>query len=201
MPEPSGSPYGPDWDGYFEARADRPPRPLLLDAMELFDRPGRAIDLGAGGGIDTRYLLDRGWSVIAIDNSPDAVRRLSELTPAADGRLQIRQADLTGDLGLEPVDLVHAGFSLPFCPPDRFAALWQQVEAALPTGGVLAAQLFGDRDSWAAGYDDMTFHTDSDVDVMFRGWEVLSLEVADHDGSSYVGLKHWHVFHVLARRR
>jgi len=30
---------------------------------------------------------------------------------------------------------------------------------------------------------------------------VLSLEVADHDGSSYVGPKHWHVFHVLARRR
>ena len=65
---------------------------------------------------------------------------------------------------------------------------------------MLAAQLFGDRDSWAAGYDDMTFHTDSDVDVLFRDWEVLSLEVADHDGSSYVGPKHWHVFHVLARR-
>lgn len=200
MPERSGSPYGPDWDGYFEARVDRPPRPLLIDAMELFDRPGRAIDLGAGGGIDTRHLLDRGWSVVAIDNSPDAVRRLSELTAAADRRLQIRQADLTGDLGLEPADLVHAGFSLPFCPPDRFAALWRQVEAALPPGGVLAAQLFGDRDSWAAGYDDMTFHTDSDVDVLFRDWEVLSLEVADHDGSSYVGPKHWHVFHVLARR-
>ena len=131
MPEASGSPYGPDWDGYFEARVDRPPRPLLIDAMELFDRPGRAIDLGAGGGIDTRHLLDRGWSVVSIDNSPDAVRRLSELT-AADGRLQIRQADLTGDLGLEPADLVHAGFSLPFCPPDRFAALWRQVEAAWP---------------------------------------------------------------------
>ena len=200
MPELSGSPYRADWDGYFEARSDRPPRPLLVEAIELFERPGDAIDLGAGGGVDTRLLLDRGWSVTAIDNSPDAVRRLNAVA-AADGRLEVRQADLAEDLGLEPVDLIHAGFSLPFCPPDRFAALWRQVEAALPTGGVLAAQLFGDRDSWAGEYDDMTFHTESDVDDLFRDWDVLSREIAEHDGSSYVGPKHWHVFHILAKRR
>jgi trans-aconitate methyltransferase len=200
MPERPGSPYRADWDGYFEARSERPPRPLLVEAIGLFDRPGRAIDLGAGGGVDTRVLLDRGWSVTAIDNSPDAVRRLNALA-AADGRLDVRRADLADDLGLEPVDLIHAGFSLPFCRPDRFDALWRQVEAALPSGGVLAAQLFGDQDTWAGEYDDMTFHTRSEVDELFRDWDVLSLEVADHDGSSYVGPKHWHVFHVLARRR
>ncbi|HKE70321.1 MAG TPA: methyltransferase domain-containing protein [Nocardioidaceae bacterium] len=200
MPELPGSPYRADWDGYFEARSERPPRPLLVEAIGLFDRPGRAVDLGAGGGVDTRVLLDRGWSVTAIDNSPDAVRRLNALA-AADGRLDVRRADLADDLGLEPVDLIHAGFSLPFCRPDRFDALWHQLEAALPSGGVLAAQLFGDQDTWAGEYDDMTFHTRAEVDDLFRDWDVLSLEVADHDGSSYVGPKHWHVFHVLARRR
>jgi SAM-dependent methyltransferase len=200
--ERSGSPYGLDWDGYFEARADRPPRPLLIEAMELFDRPGRAVDLGAGGGIDTRFLLDRGWTVVAIDNSPDAVRRLAELVEIADGRLEVRVADLADDLGLAPVELVHAGFSLPFCPPDRFEALWRQVEAALPSGGVLVGQLLGDRDGWAAEYgDDLTFHTAADVDRLLRGWDVRQLNVADHDGDSYAGPKHWHVFHILAVRR
>jgi trans-aconitate methyltransferase len=198
--EPSGDPYDPDWDGYFAARADRPPRPLLVEAVDLFDRPATALDLGAGGGIDTRYLLDRGWRVVAIDSSVDAVRRLEELTPDADGRLRVRRADFASDLGLEPVDLVHAGFSLPFCRPDRFAALWRQVEAALPSRGILAGQLFGDRDSWAADYDDMTFHTALDVDRLLHGWEVLRLDVHEHDGDSYVGPKHWHVFHLLARR-
>ena len=200
MPESPDDPYDGDWDGYFAARADRPPRPLLVEAVELFDDPGHAVDLGAGGGIDTRFLLDRGWRVTAIDNSPDAVRRLTELDGAVDGRLRVRQADLTGDLDLEPVELLHAGFSLPFCPPSRFPALWRQVEAALIGGGVLAGQLFGDRDSWAAEYEDMTFHTATQVDQLLRGWQVRRVEVADHDGTSYVGPKHWHVFHILARR-
>jgi hypothetical protein len=71
----------------------------------------------------------------------------------------------------------------------------------LPTGGVLAAQLFGDRDSWAAEYDDMTFHTAAEVDQLLRGWDLHRLRVVEEDGTSYVGPKHWHVFHVLARRR
>jgi SAM-dependent methyltransferase len=200
VPEPSGDPYGPDWDGYFAAREDRQPRQLLVEAVELFERPGRALDLGAGGGVDTRFLLSRGWHVVAIDSSADAVRRLGELAPGSDGRLRVRQADFAGDLGLESVDLVHAGFSLPFCRPDRFDALWRQVEAALPHRGILAGQLFGDRDSWAARYDDMTFHTASEVDRLLHGWEVLRLDVHEHDGDSYVGPKHWHVFHILARR-
>jgi trans-aconitate methyltransferase len=201
VPESEDNPYGPDWDGYYDARSDRPPRPLLVDAVELFDAPGEAVDLGAGGGVDTRFLLDRGWRVTAIDNSSAAVRRLAELAADTDGQLEVREADLADDLSLGSVQLLHAGFSLPFCRPDRFAALWRQVEAALPTGGVLAAQLFGDRDSWAAEYDDMTFHTAAEVDQLLRGWDLHRLRVVEEDGTSYVGPKHWHVFHVLARRR
>jgi hypothetical protein len=46
----------------------------------------------------------------------------------------------------------------------------------------------------------MTFHTATQVDQLLRGWQVRRVEVADHDGTSYVGPKHWHVFHILARR-
>jgi SAM-dependent methyltransferase len=202
VPESSGRAYGDDWEGYFEARSGRPPRPLLVEALDRFERPGHAVDLGAGSGIDTEFLLDRGWRVTAIDNSPAAVRRLRGLAAKADGRLDVSAADLADDLGLEPVELLHAGFSLPFCPPDRFDALWRQVEAAVAAGGVLVGQLFGDRDTWAADYgDEMTFHTTAEVDRLLRGWDVRRMHVADHDGDSYLGPKHWHVFHILAVRR
>jgi SAM-dependent methyltransferase len=200
VPEPPGKPYGSDWEGYYAARSERPVRPLLVEAVDLFARPGRAVDLGAGGGVDTRFLLERGWRVTAIDNDADAVRRLTDLAADADGRLVVRHGDLADDLGLEPVELIHAGFSLPFCPPDRFPALWRQVEDAVGPGGVLVAQLFGDRDSWAGEYDDLTFHTAEEVDRLLGDWQVRRLEIADHDGTSYVGPKHWHVFHILARR-
>jgi trans-aconitate methyltransferase len=200
MPERPTDPYGSGWEGYFAARSNRPPRPILVEAADLFDRPRRAVDLGAGSGVDSRFLVDRGWQVTAIDNSADAMRRLTELAASANGSLRVRQADLADDLDLEPVELVHAGFSLPFCPPDRFQALWRQIESALVAGGVLAAQLFGDRDSWAAAYDDLTFHTADEVDRLIRGWQVRRIQVAEHDGTSYVGPKHWHVFHIVARR-
>ncbi|WP_344596509.1 class I SAM-dependent methyltransferase [Actinomadura vinacea] len=35
--------------------------------------PGRAVDIGAAGGGNTRVLKDHGWRAIAIDNSPTAV--------------------------------------------------------------------------------------------------------------------------------
>jgi len=187
------------WAGYYAARLDREPRPLLVEAVDMVPRPGRAVDLGAGAGIDTRFLLESGWRVTAIDNDPDALRRLSELG-GSDGALEVRHGDLDEQLDLGSVDLVHAGFSLPFCRPDRFAALWRQLEGALDGGGVLAGQLFGDRDSWAGVYDDMTFHTTDEVDMLLRGWDVRRLEIEDRDGTSYVGPKHWHLLHVLARR-
>lgn len=39
--------------------------------------PGKAIELGCGAGSDTRYLIKKGWNVLAIDRE-DVEARISK---------------------------------------------------------------------------------------------------------------------------
>lgn len=94
--------------------------------------------------------------------------------------------------------LIHAGFSLPFCSPPEFPALWMRIRRALAPGGVFAGQLFGTRDSWA-GDPKMTFHTRQDVQAVLADLQILRLSETERDGQAFSGPKHWHTFDILAR--
>ena len=97
---------------------------LLAACQRLGAGAGRmAIDLGCGDGTDTLALLDRGWSVLAVDIEPAGLALLrSRIPPASAGRIRLLCASFA-DAVLPPAHLIHAGFSLPFCPSSRFPAL------------------------------------------------------------------------------
>jgi hypothetical protein len=98
------------------------------------------------------------------------------------------------------VDFVYAGFSLPFCTPQHFPRLWEGIVAALTPGGVFAGQLFGEHDSWASN-PERTFHTRADVQTLLTPFEIDVLREVEEDGHAVSGPKHWHVFHIIARKR
>jgi SAM-dependent methyltransferase len=191
---------GADWAGFYARTSGREPRPLLLTACELMGAgAGRlAVDLGCGSGIEALELLARGWSVVAIDREPAGLELLSARIPAgrAEGIEMVcasyREAELA------PAHLIHAGFSLPFCPPEHFPGLWARIRGALLPGGMFAGQLFGANDSWA-GEPGMVFHDLQAVEGLLRGLEIVQLTESERDGESSIGPKHWHVFDILAR--
>ncbi|MDE0149751.1 MAG: class I SAM-dependent methyltransferase [Rhodospirillaceae bacterium] len=199
----------PDWPGYYAATADRPPRRTTLTALAA-RRGGSgpdsalAVDLGCGGGRDTAALLDAGLTVLALDKAPEAGAALQARFPAAwsRGQLTFRRADLSAaDLGLPPSGLVNASFCLPLCPPDRFDGLWVQIARAVVPGGLFAGHLYGPNDSWARRGDGLTIHARSDVDARFAGWDVLLIDEEETDSITPRGeAKHWHVFHIVARK-
>lgn len=158
-----------------------------------------AVDLGCGSGTDAVALLSRGWAVMAVDRDEAGLGLLRERVPAESaGRLTISRVGFA-DVALPPADLVHAGFSLPFCAPGDFAAVWKQIREALLPGGVFAGQLFGPGDSWA-GSPRMSFHSVEQIKELVDGTEVLHLSEAQWDGEAVSGAKHWHVFDVMFRR-
>ena len=109
-----------DWTGYYDGQGDREPRDLLLQALRSFEAEGRvgvAVDLGAGQGFETAELLRRGWEVLAIDAQEEGIRRLRERVPDEHAdRLRTLVSPMQ-EPELPRADLVHASFSLPFCPP------------------------------------------------------------------------------------
>jgi SAM-dependent methyltransferase len=192
------------WTDYYEAAGDDP-RDTLLDALRRFEGepPGdrSAVDLGCGTGRDTVELLRRGWAVLAIDGEAEALERLvaRDLPPAWNDRLTIVRAAFQEATWPE-TDLVNSSFALPFCPPVAFPGLWQRIERSLRPGGRFCGQLFGDRDGWS-DEDDLTFQTRAEMEALLASLEIERLDEIEEDGSTATGRdKHWHLFHVVARK-
>ena len=211
-------PHDLSWDEYNAHQADRAPRPLLGLAVRAWrdgtssagttgpvgsgtaERRPVAVDLGCGEGIETTALLDAGWEVHAVDAEAAALARLADRTGAVHrDRLTVQHRSFAQLSTLPPADLVHSSYALPYCAPAHFGPLWTAVRDCLRPGGVLALQLFGDRDS-AAPDPGMTFHTRAEAEALLDGLQIVHWDEEDAMGTSYTGPKHWHVFHVVARR-
>lgn len=195
-----------DWAGYFDVVAGKPPRDTLMLALKLFDAeppprfPRLAVDLGAGEGRDSAELLRRGWRVEAIDAHPQSIARTwnrSDLVSA--DRLTTTRATYEQCL-LPACELLNASYALPFCSPPAFDAVWARIGAAIRPGGRFSGQFFGDRDTWAT-IPGRSHQTESKVHAMLVGWEVEHFQIEENDKPTSMGdPKHWHVFHVVARK-
>lgn len=194
------------WKAYYQKLGKRPPRDLfqrLMNFIEqagLYPTPGVAIDLGYGDGTESLALLSAGWTVIAIDESADAAGRVK--SGAALGgwdQLQVQQVKFDQAV-LPPADLIYAGVSLPFSPPDAFPQLWQKIRQALRPGGCFAGHFFGIHDSWADN-PEWTFHTAEQVQSLLDGLQIEYFQEAQEDRPSvFEAMKHYHYFEVIARR-
>jgi tellurite methyltransferase len=193
-----------DWRDFYERTSGRPPRRTLLFALERFGddvRTRNAVDLGCGDGRDTVELLRRGWPVLAIDAEPAAIARL-EARPdlPKDAALTTRVARFE-DASWPAVDLVNASFALPLCPRERFGALWARIVQSLRPGGRFAGQLFGERDEWA-GEPGITHLSRAEVAQLLDGFAIELFEEEETDTATPYGKpKHWHLFHLVARKQ
>jgi len=162
---------------------------------------GLAVDLGCGDGRDTVELLRRHWRVIAVDGEPEAITRLRRRQDIDRTYLETRVQRFE-DLTLPPdVDLINASFCLPFCPPEHFPDLWEEIVIALRPGGRFCGHLFGHRDSWAI-YSDLNHHSRSQVEQLLAPFSIELLDEEEHPGQTALGEdKHWHLYNIVARER
>ena len=189
------------WKTYFENTRDKPPRPLLVEALSYVADKGTALDLGASALNDSRYLLDVAFRhVTAVDIEPVAAE-IAATFPPERFSYAISSFD---DFAFVPktYDLINAQYALPFASPGSFRRLMDSIRRSLVPGGVLAAQFFGDRDSWNTPGKGMTFVTRVELDRLLESFEVLVMREEEKDDGTAISKtpKHWHVFHVIARK-
>jgi trans-aconitate methyltransferase len=195
-----------NWETYYQKVSGHSARLLLKDALEhaganTLETPRQAIDLGCGDGTETLILLEHGWSVLAIDGEPAGITQLQAkvLAETAD-RLETRVANFENIGDLPSADLIYASLSLPFCHPQHFDGLWTKIVNSITSGGWFAGNFFGVNDSWTV-HDDITFYTEEQVRKMLEPFEIAYFHEEDEEGRSTIGLKHWHIFTVIARKR
>lgn len=136
---------------------------LLADALAALPRPtrpggtpARALDMGTGSGIGALALARAGFSVVAVDVNPEAVRcaRINALLNGLERAVDVREGDLFAPAGDERFDVV--AFNPPFfdgTPSDlhdhawRATGVFERFAAELPrhlAAGGLALVLLSD---------------------------------------------------------
>jgi SAM-dependent methyltransferase len=191
------------WDSFYRITKDSPPWSLMIRAAEVARAKGQALDLGAGAGRDTRYLLAQGFQVTAVDAQADSVALLATLAPqgAPERLLVIKSTFEDFPFETSAYDLINAQFALPFVARDHFFAVFSRIKAGLTPGGVFAGQFFGVHDEWNVTDTDMTFLTRAEAEDQVSDLETIEFRELEEDGHVADGRpKHWHVFHILARR-
>jgi hypothetical protein len=143
-----------------------------------------AIDLGSGDRLDSLELLRRGWTVLALRETPGAPRRESV-------RLTVQITDFHA-LVLPPADLIYTGATLPLRPAVEFGPVWSRIVPAVRPDGWFVGRFLGDRDGEAPD-PGLTFLTRKQVVTLLSGFLVELLREREADGD--------HGFDVIARRR
>lgn len=148
-------------------------------------------------GHSVLYLLNKGYRVLAIDSEPEALRRLEQRLPQ-DAPVKLLKASFE-ELELPQLEVAVAIFSLFFLKPEEFDSFWKKLVAALVPGGLFVGQFLGIHDDWTErGY---TVQDADQVRSLLSQFEILYWEEVERDGETAQGTpKHWHVFHVVARK-
>jgi release factor glutamine methyltransferase len=91
----------------------------------------RVLDLGTGSGVGSVFAALRGWSVVAVDINPQAVRccRINALVHGLEERIEVREGDLFAPVVEERFDLVL--FNPPYfrgTPDSPLDAAWRGLD-------------------------------------------------------------------------
>lgn len=189
------------WGSFFEKTKGAKPRKYLIDAIQYIENKKIALDLGAGTLPDTRFLLEQGFEkVIAIDKE----EVFKDFAKAIDDeRLEANISSFEDfDYKEKTYDLINAQYSLPFMKQEYFDDVIFKIKNSLKTNGVFVGTFFGIKDSWNNETGTVeNFQTKEELLEMFEDFELLEfLEEEDDKSAVNEKLKHWHTFHITAKK-
>lgn len=137
MPEaddPTLAFYAKEADAYAEWSGRDRDGEALEAFMGLLGKGAHVLELGCGGGHDSRRLIDRGFQVFPTDGSPEMARQAERRLGRPVRVMRFMELDATA-----VYDGVWACASLLHAPRADLAPILQRVHRALKPGGVLYA--------------------------------------------------------------
>jgi len=187
-----------NWEKYIQKTAEKPPRPLLIEALAFVSHRGTALDFGAGALMDSKYLVEQGYErVVAVDSDAVSEEYAKQIQ---DSNFSFVRSTFK-DFSLTPTtyDLINAQRSLPFVSREEFNNLIAAIKSSLNTDGIFCAVIFGDRNTLP---QTSTLLTREQVEEMLADMEIIKLDETEEDKQSALGTPtHFHEFHIIARKK
>lgn len=189
-----------DWNDFFEEKRNAPPREYLVDAMQFVVNKGVALDIGAGTLRDSKFLTEQEFEkVVAFDPS---MRMFEFFEDIAQEKLELQVSSFEiFDFKKDTYDLINAQYVFPYVSSYGFEIRFQLMLDSLKEDGLLVATFFGDRDSWhVSGEQANIFQTKEEIQVLLKDLKILQDIEIEKDDTVNGKEKHWHRFHITARK-
>jgi len=194
-----------NWKAYYDLHMAMPHTKSLATAnVKYCNGPrGVALDIGAGNLRDTKYLLQEGFKVIAVDPSPDSAAMAKELHNPNLTMIE----DIIGKYNFpkEYFQVVNAQGFLFHLRDERLVIIMNRIKSSLQKGGIFTTELLGKNDDWNTIDSTKTFLDRSELEELFDGFEIKYLDEYERDVTSAKSeingtneLKHWHKFKIIA---
>ena len=123
-----------EWNEYYENTDEvwaEPDSDLIAEVERL--PAGRALDLGAGEGINSIWLAEQDWQVTAVDFAPAAVTKIERAAGGRDLPIQAQVADILKYQDNVEYDLVIICYI--HLPPEERAHLLMNAASSMAPNG------------------------------------------------------------------
>lgn len=189
-----------NWSGHLQQTKNYAPSSLLETAIPLAPDRQRALDLGAGALRDSKFLLSWGFRQVTAIDGEKTMRKYADKIPATLLKIQIKKMEKLR-LPAHHFDLINASYSLPFISPPHLPALVKQIIAALKPNGIFCGQFFGPEDSWNIPENKLSFTDRPTLKKLLSPLKIIQFKEEQRDAKTSDGKpKHWHLFHIIARK-
>lgn len=186
---------------YTKSAGLRNPDPKLRQIINfLKKKKGRALELGAGQLIESRYLASKDYQVDSYDQDVESAKIYSELN---DSNINFEQKDISSlMLPSDTYDIALSLLTLPFLKKDKFISVVTSMKKSLKVGGILYISMFGPLDEWAGQGGSMIFVSRKELEDLFYDYKIRELTDEQRIGNTAQGdEKFCHLFKIIAQKR
>ena len=152
---------------------------LHADVSELYEhfvskikKSASILDLGCGSGRDSKYFLDAGYQVTAVDGSSELCRIASELIQRPVRQLLFEDLDYH-----EEFDAVWACASLLHVPKSEIQLIMPKVSEAIKPDGILYMSVKYGNTERTVGERSFSDYTEADIPWLLKD---TGLELVEH---------------------
>lgn len=177
----------------------REPNGFARRALELLPRrtrgaKPRAVDVGAGEGRDGVFFAENGLEVLAVDVSPNGLKKALRLADERGVELRVKQGNVNTLEFEGPFDLVYSIGTIQYLLPENRKARFRHLKPHTGPGGLNALFAFVDHPDLPAAPDHMEdehLYAPGELPRYYVGWEVIHSRAFVFDDESG-GVPHQH---------
>ena len=163
--------YNQNAGSYVSSTRDVDLSATQLKFLKLLPRGGRILDLGCGSGRDTKYFLEQGFEVDAVDGSEELARMAAEYTG-----VNVRKMLFCELSEVEKYDGIWACSSILHLPWPELADVTGRMCTALKPGGIIYTSFkYGDFSGERNGryFTDLTEKTFKELTDNYAALQII----------------------------